>query len=92
MPTADTTPAPAETTPTMDEEYPIHSVRFIRGRTYHRTKRPPNEEWWTLLYAACGKTGHLERGFPLGAITPCRGCHKAIYGTTPADTKKDSDA
>jgi hypothetical protein len=62
----------------MAELYPIKQVRFVKGRTYHRTKRPDDERWWDLLEAACGKTGYLERGFPLGAITPCRGCVKAV--------------
>jgi hypothetical protein len=65
----------------MDELYPIHGVRFVNGRTEHRTKRPDEERWWDLLEAACGKTGYQARGFGLGPVTPCRGCHKAIYGT-----------
>jgi hypothetical protein len=62
----------------MADLYPIKQVRFVKGRTYHRTKRPDGERWWDLLEAACGKTGYLERGFPLGAITPCRGCTRAV--------------
>jgi len=64
--------------PSMAELYPIKRVRFVKGRTWHRTKRPADERWWDLLEAACGKTGYLERGFPLGTITPCRGCAKAL--------------
>ena len=62
----------------MAEQYPIKKVRFVNGRTYHRTKRPEGERWWDLLEAACGKVGYLERGFPLGTLRPCRGCQKAI--------------
>jgi len=68
----------APAAPSMAELYPIKQVRFVKGRTWHRTKRPADERWWDLLEAACGKTGYLERGFPLGAITPCRGCAKAV--------------
>jgi hypothetical protein len=70
----------------MDELYPIKRVRFVKGRTYHRTKRPADERWWDLLEAACGKTGYLERGWCRGPITPCRGCNKAIDGTNPTTT------
>jgi hypothetical protein len=87
MPTPNTTQAPTTDpapAPTMDEQYPIHRVRFVNGRTHHRTKRPQDERWWDLLYAACGKTGYQARGFCLGAVTPCKGCQKAISGTTPA--------
>ncbi|MFJ8158503.1 hypothetical protein [Streptomyces sp. NPDC094468] len=65
----------------MAEQYPIHGVRFVKGRTEHRTKRPEDERWWDLLEAACGKTGFMARGFGLGPVTPCQGCHRAIYGT-----------
>jgi hypothetical protein len=82
MATPEPDPTPAEPTPTMAEQYPIHGVRFVNGRTEHRTNRPEEHRWHDLLYAACGKTGFLARGFCLGAVTPCKGCRKAIYGTT----------
>jgi hypothetical protein len=71
--TAETAPAP-----TLAELYPIENVRFVNGRTHHRTKRPDDERWWDLLEAACGKTGFLCRGYPGGRIRPCRGCTRAI--------------
>lgn len=64
--------------PTVAELYPIENVRFVNGRTHHRTRRPVDERWWDLLEAACGKTGYLCRGYPLGAIRECRGCTRAI--------------
>lgn len=73
--------------PPVSEQYPIRDVRFVGGRTHHRTRRPDDERWWDLLYAACGKTGYLASGYSLGAIRECRGCAKAISdqtGTEPA--------
>jgi len=64
--------------PSIAEEFPIRDVRFVNGRTHHRTKRPDGERWWDLLEAACGKSGFLARGYPGGAIKPCRGCQRAI--------------
>jgi hypothetical protein len=64
--------------PTLAELYPIENVRFVNGRTYHRTKRPDDERWWDLLEAACGKSGFLCRGYPGGAIRECPGCARAI--------------
>jgi len=64
--------------PSMAAEFPIRNVRFVNGRTYHRTRRPEDEQWWTLMHAACGKSGYLERGYPGGAVKPCRGCAKAV--------------
>jgi hypothetical protein len=64
--------------PTLAELYPIRDVRFVNGRTHHRTKRPDDERWWELLEAACGKTGYLCRGYPGGAIRECRGCARAV--------------
>jgi hypothetical protein len=64
--------------PTLAELYPIRDVRFVNGRTHHRTKRPDDERWWDPLEAACGKTGFLCRGYPGGRIRPCRGCARAI--------------
>jgi hypothetical protein len=74
--------------PTIAEQYPIKKVRFIKGRTYHHTRRPADERWWDLLEAACGKTGYLERGYPLVAITPCKGCVKALVDDN-ANTGKE---
>lgn len=64
--------------PTVAEQYPVRDVRFVGGRTHHRTRRPEDERWWDLLEAACGKTGYLCRGYPNGAIRPCRGCARAV--------------
>jgi hypothetical protein len=64
--------------PTLAEQYPAKGVRFVNGRTHHRTRRPDDERWWDLLEAACGKTGRLARGYPGGAIKACRGCARAV--------------
>lgn len=64
--------------PPIADQYPIERVRFVNGRTYHRTRRPEDERWWDLLEAACGKTGHLARGYTTGAITACRGCQTVV--------------
>ncbi|MFE2486035.1 hypothetical protein ACFXGR_22595 [Streptomyces mirabilis] len=64
--------------PTLAELYPIEKVRFVGGRTYHRTKPPDDERWWDQLEAACGKTGFLCRGYPGGAVRECRGCARAL--------------
>jgi hypothetical protein len=64
--------------PTLAELYPIRDVRFVNGRTHHRTRRPDDERWWDLLEAACGKTGWLATGYSLGAIRECRGCARAL--------------
>ncbi|MEU1443101.1 hypothetical protein [Streptomyces mirabilis] len=68
--------------PTLADEYPIENVRFVNGRTWHRTRRPVDERWWDRLEAACGKTGYRCRGYPGGAITQCRGCAKAVGDNT----------
>ena len=65
------------------EQHPIRGVRFVNGRTHHRTRRPDGERWWDLLHAACGKTGYLRRGYTNGAIRECRGCAKAIDDDQP---------
>jgi hypothetical protein len=57
-------------------EFPIRRVRFVNGRTWHRTRRPA--EWHHQLEAACGKTGYLASGYGLGPVGDCRGCQKAI--------------
>lgn len=49
-----TTASPPETAV---GEFPIRRVRFVNGRTHHRTRRPA--EWHHLLEAACGKSGYL---------------------------------
>lgn len=64
--------------PSVADEFPIRGVRFVNGRTGHRTKRPDGERWWDLLEAACGKTGYLCRGYTLGPIRECPGCTRAI--------------
>jgi hypothetical protein len=64
--------------PPAADEFPIRQVRFVGGRTHHRTRRPDDERWWDLLEAACGKTGYLARGYPMGAIKECGGCRKAV--------------
>ncbi|MFF4346795.1 hypothetical protein [Streptomyces sp. NPDC001530] len=68
--------------PTIADEFPIHRVRFVNGRTWHRTRRPDDERWWDLLEAACGKTGYLASGYTLGTITECRGCRRAVERDT----------
>ncbi|MDH2390063.1 hypothetical protein QCN29_14935 [Streptomyces sp. HNM0663] len=48
----------------------IRHIRFVNGRTHHRTRRPDDQRWWDLLEAACGgKRGYLPRGFTLGGIS-----------------------
>ncbi|AVH59991.1 MULTISPECIES: hypothetical protein [Streptomyces] len=69
-------------TPSLAEEFPIRQVRFVNGRTYHRTRRPDDERWWDLLEAACGKQGYLARGYPNGAIRECPGCVRAVEADT----------
>lgn len=62
------------------EQYPIRNVRFVNGRTSHRTRRPDDERWWDLLHAACGKSGYLCRGYPNRPVRDCRGCERAVGG------------
>ncbi|MEU5477459.1 hypothetical protein [Streptomyces mirabilis] len=67
--------------PTLAELYPAKGVRFVNGRTHHRTKPPVDQRWYEdPLEAACGKTGWLARGYPGGAIRECRGCARALSG------------
>lgn len=66
--------------PTLAELYPIRDVRFVNGRTHHRTKRPADERWWDLLEAACGKTGYLASGYTMGTVRECAGCARAVRG------------
>lgn len=60
------------------DEYPCRGVRFINGRTEHRVKRPDDNRWWDLLYAACGKTGYKTDAYTFGTIRDCRGCEAAV--------------
>lgn len=65
--------------PTVAEEFPVRDVRFVNGRTRHRTRRPADQRWYEdPLEAACGKIGYLARGYPNGAIRECPGCARAI--------------
>ncbi|MGW1744564.1 hypothetical protein ACWCRD_02880 [Streptomyces sp. NPDC002092] len=68
----------AATPQTPAEEFPIRGVRFVNGRTEHRVRRPADNRWWDELEAACGKTGHKTDAYVFGAITPCRGCERAV--------------
>lgn len=70
---------------TAAEEFPIRKVRFVNGRTWHRTRRPDDNRWWDLLEAACGKTGYKTDAYTFGAITPCRGCERATAADQPND-------
>ncbi|MDH6448196.1 hypothetical protein M2155_000604 [Streptomyces sp. SAI-119] len=64
--------------PTVAEQFPCRGVRFVNGRTEHRTKRPRDNRWWDLLEAACGKTGYKTDAYTFGTIRDCRGCAQAI--------------
>lgn len=64
--------------PLLGDEFPMRGVRFVNGRTGHRTRRPDDERWWELLEAACGKSGYLADGYILGAVRECRECAKAV--------------
>jgi hypothetical protein len=69
----------AKPAPTTAEQYPARDIRFVNGRTYHRTRRPVDNRWYEdQLEAACGKTGWLARGYPSGAIRECPGCERAV--------------
>jgi hypothetical protein len=72
----------------MAELYPIKRVRFVNGRTYHRTRRPADNRWWDLLEAACGKTGYKTDAYTFGAITACRGCQRAINADQPSNPER----
>jgi hypothetical protein len=65
-------------TPTLADQYPIGGVRFVNGRTRHRVRRPEEQRWWELLYAACGKSGFQATGYVVGAVRECRGCARAV--------------
>ncbi|MEV7034610.1 hypothetical protein AB0N99_30815 [Streptomyces sp. NPDC093272] len=62
------------------DEFPIAGVRFVNGRTRHRVRRPVDQRWWDLLYAACGKTGHKTDAYVLGTVRDCTGCEAAVRG------------
>jgi len=64
--------------PTIAEQFPIKKVRFVNGRTRHRTRRPEDERWWDLLEAACGKTGYKTDAYVFGEVRDCRGCETAV--------------
>jgi hypothetical protein len=65
--------------PTMAEQFPVRDIRFVNGRTSHRTRRPVDNRWYEdPLEAACGKTGWLARGYPGGAIRECPRCVRAV--------------
>lgn len=65
--------------PTLAAGFPVRNVRFVNGRTHHRTRRPVDNRWYEdPLEAACGKTGWLARGYSLGAIRECPGCAAAV--------------
>jgi hypothetical protein len=59
--------------PSRMDEYPIHRARFVRGRSFHRIKRPAT--WYDLMEAACGKTGYLCTGSPMRPPGHCTGCY-----------------
>ena len=61
------------------KQYPA-SVRFRQGRTLHRVRVPDEQRWWTLLEAACGKTGYKTDAYTFGTIRDCRDCAQAIAG------------
>lgn len=64
--------------PSVAEQFPVKNVRFVNGRTRHRTRRPVDQRWQEdPLEAACGKTGWLARGYPNGVIRECPGCARA---------------
>lgn len=68
------------------EQYPIRDVRFVNGRTEHRTRPPVGDRWYEdPLEAACGKIGYLARGYPNGPVRPCAGCAKAVGEATEGD-------
>lgn len=68
-----TAPAPA-----IADEFPIGGVRFVNGRTEHHVRRPVDQRWWQVLYAACGKSGLLAGGYVVGAVRECQGCARAV--------------
>ena len=60
------------------DEYPCRGVRFVNGRTRHRVRRPDDNRWWDLLYAACGKTGYKTDAYLLHDVPDCRDCEAAV--------------
>ncbi|WP_406170308.1 hypothetical protein OIE52_39255 [Streptomyces canus] len=59
------------------KQYPA-SVRFRQGRTLHRVRVPDEQQWWTLLEAACGKTGRKTDAWIFTDVRDCRGCAQAV--------------
>jgi hypothetical protein len=65
--------------PSIAEQFPVRDVRFVNGRTTHRTRRPVDNRWYEdPLEAACGKTGWLARGYPNRPTRECPGCARAM--------------
>jgi hypothetical protein len=61
------------------EEFAGRNVRFVGGRTEHRTRIPADYRWQEeLLEAACGKKGWLARGYTNKPVRPCAACAKAV--------------
>ncbi|MEU0783527.1 hypothetical protein ABZ341_18375 [Streptomyces sp. NPDC006173] len=61
------------------EQFAGRSVRFVGGRTEHRTRIPADYRWQEeLLEAACGKKGWLARGYTNKPVRPCPGCAKVV--------------
>ena len=72
------TATPSVAAPSVAADFPIPNVRFVGGRTRHRVQRPDDQQWWQVLYAACGKSGLLAGGYVVGAVGECRGCVAAV--------------
>lgn len=72
--------------PSPADEFPVKGVRFVNGRTEHRVRRPVDNRWWDLLQAACGKTGYKTDAYTFGAISPCRGCERAVGADQPGSS------
>lgn len=65
------------------KEFPT-AVRFRNGRTRHRVRVPDEQQWWTLLEAACGKTGYSADAW-LPNVPDCRACAQAVAEQTPME-------
>lgn len=74
------------------DEFPIQNVRFVNGRTHHRTRRPDDERWWDLLEAACGKNGRLASGYSAADarrdVPDCQACVEAIGAQNDTQTRR----
>jgi hypothetical protein len=65
--------------PSIAEQFPVRDIRFVNGRTHHRTRQPVDQRWYEdPLETACGKTGWLARGYSRSAIRECPGCARAL--------------